>query len=170
MLGRPDEAIPLIEHAIAIVASTQARGGDGYYRHRLAAALRAKGAALAALAEDKKALEAAAAAGETGQYWESWSLTGIGLDLLLLGRASEAVDPLERAVKERAAGAPLPIENAESRFALARALWATGERARARTLAAEARDAIAGDADRYGSWYATTKAEIERWLGEHRLA
>jgi tetratricopeptide (TPR) repeat protein len=170
VLGRPDEAIPLLERAIAIDAASHARGGGGYYRHRLAAALRAKGAAEAALAEDQKAHAAAAASGETGQYWESWSLTGIGLDLLLLGRAKEAVDPLERAVKERASGGALPFEIAESRFALARALWATGETGRARTLAVEAKDALAEDAQRYGSWYAGAKSEIERWLAEHPRA
>lgn len=165
-LGRADEAIPLLERALGIMASLRARGGDGYYHHRLAAALRVKGDARAALEQDRAALAACALAGESGGHWESWALTGIGLDLLALDRAAEAVDPLERAVIERATGA-VPFELAESRFALARALWETGARARARPLAESARDGLRADAERYGSWYATSRDAIERWLVTH---
>ena len=166
LLGRPDEAIALIEKALTIVAPQRARGGDGYYLHRLAAALRAKGEPRAALEQDRRALAASALAGESGGYWESWALTGIGLDLLALDRPAEALDPLERAVSERAAGA-VPFEIAESRFALARALWETGARARGRALAEGARDGLRADADRYGSWYGKTRDAIERWLVTH---
>ena len=166
-LGHADEALSFIEKALAIAAPTSASGGDGYYRHRLAAALRAKGAYAEALVEDRRALAASATAGETGGYWESWSLTGIGLDLLALGRPAEAVEPLERAVRERSGGSILSFEVAESRFALARALWETGSKARGHAVAIEARDVIAPDAARFGSSYAATKGTIDRWLAEH---
>ncbi|MEP7122967.1 MAG: serine/threonine-protein kinase [Byssovorax sp.] len=166
MLGRADEAIPILERALGIMASLRARGGDGYYHHRLAAALRVEGDARAALEHDRAALAASALAGEAGGHWESWSLTGIGLDLLALDRPAEALDPLERAVAERATGA-VPFELAESRFALACALWATGARPRARSLAESARDGLRADAERYGSWYATRRDAIERWLVTH---
>jgi tetratricopeptide (TPR) repeat protein len=166
LLGRPDEAIALIERALAIVAPQRARGGDGYYLHRLAAALRARGEPRAALEQDRRALAASALAGESGGYWESWSLTGLGLDLLALDRPAEALDPLERAVSERATGA-VPFEIAESRFALARALWETGARARGRALAEGARDGLRADAERHGSWYGQTRDVIERWLVTH---
>ena len=168
MLGRADEAIPILERALGIMAPLRARGTDGYYHHRLAAALRVKGDARAALEQDRAALAACALAGDTGGHWESFALTGIGLDLLALDRPAEAVDPLERAVADRATGA-VPFEVAESRFALACALWETGARARsrARSLAESARDGLRADAERYGSWYATRRDAIERWLVTH---
>jgi eukaryotic-like serine/threonine-protein kinase len=166
VLGRPDEAIPVLERALGLVAPLRARGGDGYYHHRLAAALRIKGDPRAALEQDRAALAASALAGESGGYWESWPLTGIGLDLLALDRAAEAVEPLERAVSERAAGR-VASELAESRFALGRALWETGARARARALAEDAREGLRADAERYGSWYGERRAAIERWLATH---
>ena len=165
-LGRLDEAIPLLERAVAIMAPTSARGGDGYFRHRLAAALRAKGELGRALEEDEAALAAMALAGEKGTYWESWALTGKGLDLLALKRAAEAVDPLERAVAQRGSHV-IPVEVAESTFALARALHETGASSRARTLATTARTTLAPDAERFGSWYAALRDEIEAWLASH---
>jgi eukaryotic-like serine/threonine-protein kinase len=168
-LGRPAEAIPLIERAIAIMAPTHARGGDAYYEHRLAAALRAKGDFPEALHHDQLALASNALGGEQGTDWEAWALTGEGLDLLALGRAPEAVAPLERAVAERADHS-LPVELAEARFALARALFATGDHERATTLAAQARDNLTRDAERFGGWYATMRSDIQRWLAAHAAA
>ncbi len=166
-LGRAEEALPFLRKAVALSAGSESRGGDAYFRHRLAAALRATGDGRAALAEDLRALAASAKAGQTGGYWESWPLTGQGLDLLLLGRAKEAVAPLEQAVRERREGT-LPIEIAETRFALAQALWQTGARPRARSLARQASEALRPDAERYGSWYAGTARQVEEWLAAHR--
>jgi hypothetical protein len=63
-----------------------------------------------------------------------------------------------------------PVALAQTRFALARALWtapvAQGrDRPRARTLAEQARDAYTalGDAEK------TSLAEVQAWLAEHRL-
>ncbi len=83
-------------------------------------------------------------------YWETalgashrflaYPLTGWGRALLALGRPAEARSPLERALYLREEGEPRPIERAETEFALAQALWADGERDRARELAVSARN------------------------------
>ncbi|MCX5741943.1 MAG: tetratricopeptide repeat protein, partial [Proteobacteria bacterium] len=158
-----DGGIPLIERAIAIKAPLHARGGDAYDEHRLAAAYRASGNYAAALAHDELSLAGIARAGETGTDWEAWALTGRGLDLLALGRAAEAVAPLEHAVTERTEHG-LPVELAESRFALARAVTSVGDHPRGVALATLARAAIAPDAARFGGWYAAMQADIEAWL------
>ena len=86
-------------------------------------------------------------------------LTGLGRAQLELSLQSEAVATLERAVAKADAGGPATrLTGARARFQLARALWASGERARAAALARTARDQLAGrrDAD-----------EIDRWLLRH---
>jgi tetratricopeptide (TPR) repeat protein len=165
-LGRAVEAIPILERALAIQAQSSKSGGDWYYRTRLAGALRASGDPRRALEQDLLARDGAVRSGEEGRYDESFPLTGIGEDLLALGRPAEAVDPLERAVRERSDD-KLAFEVAESRFALARALLGKGDRARARAVAVTARDAIRPDAARYGSWFGTMLASIEAWLAGH---
>ncbi len=69
-------------------------------------------------------------------------------------------------MSERAAGT-VASELAESRFALGRALWETGARARGRALTEDAREGLRADAERYGSRYAEERAAIERWLAAH---
>jgi hypothetical protein len=79
--------------------------------------------------------------------------------LVALGRASEAIAPLERALRMRKANEPDPSLVADTRFALARALWdSDSDRARTRKLSEEARKA-----------YAKAKAgkevaEVDAWL------
>lgn len=66
----------------------------------------------------------------------SYSYDGIGQSLLGLGRFTEAREALERALELRG---PDPLDLAETRFGLAKALWPEpGERTRARKLAEEA--------------------------------
>ena len=73
----------------------------------------------------------------------AYALTGIGVAHWRLGRAEQAIPPLERALAIREASEPDPAQVAETRFALARALWDAGrERARALQLAAAARAAF----------------------------
>jgi tetratricopeptide (TPR) repeat protein len=81
--------------------------------------------------------------------------TQIGLALLQLGRPAEALPNLEAAVTIRAAAKSDKTGLAQSRFGLARALWDT-DRARARTLIAEARP----DSDE--------QPAIDAWLAAHR--
>jgi hypothetical protein len=65
----------------------------------------------------------------------AYALQGLGDTHLAAGRPADAIAPLERALTIRAAGS-VPDDLAETRFALARALWDAGrDRPRARTLA-----------------------------------
>ncbi|MBS1118831.1 MAG: hypothetical protein H6Q90_1059, partial [Deltaproteobacteria bacterium] len=77
-----------------------------------------------------------------------YPLTGLGAVLLTLGRSDQARAHAERAVRIREAGNVPPEELAESRFLLARVLWArSAARPRALELARQARDGFAGVGD-----------------------
>jgi hypothetical protein len=57
---------------------------------------------------------------------------------------------------------------AHAQIALARALWEAGkDRARARSLAAQALETFRGMDARRGSYYRTYRIEAERWLDSH---
>jgi tetratricopeptide (TPR) repeat protein/tRNA A-37 threonylcarbamoyl transferase component Bud32 len=67
------------------------------------------------------------------------ALLGIGRCLVAQGHAERALEPLERAHRIRAGGEGDPVDLADARVALARALWASNrDRDRAKQLAAEA--------------------------------
>ena len=85
-----------------------------------------------------------------------YTYDGVGQALLGLGRAREAVEPLRQAV---AFTSVRPEVLAESGFALARALWVTGDKPEARGEAAHARERFtqAGMAPRAN--------EVDAWLG-----
>jgi hypothetical protein len=91
----------------------------------------------------------------------AYPLTGLGRALLALGRPSEARAPLERALALRNGREADPALLAETRFALAQALWASGEHRRAVDLATTARQEYAKtstgarDADKVAAWLAT---------------
>jgi len=90
------------------------------------------------------------------------ALLGIGECKLALGDAAAALPLLERASAIRAAGAR-PIEVADVELALAKALWAQGQRDRATKLADSARKAFAGTP--------TGKrglAELDRWVAARK--
>jgi len=118
-----------------------------------------------ALASCESALEIWRAAG-TDSGMTSYGRTGVGLALLGLGRSREAIGPLETAVADRVSSRLPARLVAESRFALARALWAqTAERPRARTLAKQARADIGGDvklAASIDAWIANTNVIAAR--------
>ncbi|HEY8925603.1 MAG TPA: tetratricopeptide repeat protein, partial [Polyangia bacterium] len=93
----------------------------------------------------------------------AYPLTGLGVASSKLGRFSEAVPPLERALRIRESREPNQLQVADTRFALARALWASGgDRARAVQLAEAARAF-------YESGEATppAAAEARAWLATH---
>ena len=92
----------------------------------------------------------------------AFALTSLGQIDLLQGRANEAVERLERALKLRGGRGLDPQLLAQTQFALARALHALDDRPRARELAAKARDAFkSGKPPAPGS-----AAEVERWLSD----
>ncbi len=94
----------------------------------------------------------------------SYPLTGLGQARLALGEPSVAVAPLEHALRLRETTHD-PADVAETRFALARALWdSRGDRGRARWLAVAARDEYAHTPD------ARSPLEVQRidaWLASH---
>ena len=91
------------------------------------------------------------------------SLVGVGEGHLALGRPADAVVPLERALTLRERQPETRAHALAARqFALAQALVATNA-ARARVLAAAAREAYAGDDRR-----AAELARVDAWLARHR--
>jgi tetratricopeptide (TPR) repeat protein len=87
-------------------------------------------------------------------------LTGLGEALLKLGRPSDALVPLERALALHESRAAPPVELAETRFALARALWESRkDTARARQLAQVAGTTL----EQPGTEALRTR--IQTWLG-----
>jgi tetratricopeptide (TPR) repeat protein/predicted Ser/Thr protein kinase len=90
-------------------------------------------------------------------------LTGVGLAQIALHQPRKAVAPLERALAIRIKNPGDALDLARTRFALGRALVASGERKRGRDLLGQARDGYAsnGRASR-------EVAEIDRWLARSR--
>jgi serine/threonine-protein kinase len=92
----------------------------------------------------------------------SYSLTAIGQSYLREGKPASALAPLERALGIRRAK-DVPMRVAETAFALARALWDSGQdKVRARSLAREARAAY--------STLPNLKKEqdtVSRWMIDH---
>jgi eukaryotic-like serine/threonine-protein kinase len=91
------------------------------------------------------------------------TLVGIAVARLGMGRADLALPLLERAhaLREPRPGPPRML--AEVRFALARALWDTGDRDRAMKLAAQALDGYTAA----GRGLASERSEVSRWLAAH---
>ena len=97
-------------------------------------------------------------------YLVAYGLTGLGEALVALGEPARALVPLRRALELRRAAAGDPKHEAETSFALARALEASGrDREEAYRLAAAARDGFA----RAGAAGELELAEVETWLGTH---
>lgn len=122
--------------------------------------------ALGAYAEARRLNLRALAIGEATQGHDhpdgAYALQGLGDIDLAEGHPAEAVAPLERALTIRIASST-PRELAETRFALARALWdADLDRRRARTLAEQAQ---AGYATITGQLEARTN--VDEWLVSH---
>lgn len=92
------------------------------------------------------------------------SLTGDAY--LSSGRAAKAVDPLERSLALRTTEATNPIDVAETRVLLGRALWdAGGDRARAVMLISQARDAYSARPE-----LKKEGGKAEQWLATHTFA
>ena len=130
-------------HAAAARALDLARRALGESHPRVGAALDLEGTILQeegrfreALAAYREALAVKHKTPSVSGPELSHSYDGIGQSLLGLGHPAEAVEPLETALKLRG---PEPEQRAETRFALARALWSNRkERARALELARQA--------------------------------
>jgi eukaryotic-like serine/threonine-protein kinase len=96
-------------------------------------------------------------------HWNAYPMTALGKTLTAAGRPAGAIPLLRTALRIRERSDPHTDLVAETRFALASALWAAGgQRDAARAMAATARDA-------YRSQPAGAKpaAEIDAWLASH---
>ncbi|HVY39657.1 MAG TPA: serine/threonine-protein kinase [Polyangia bacterium] len=163
-MGRYQPALGHIDRALAILQTRL--GSDHPY---LAQQLCNRGEILNSLGRYTEAREPLERASriwerELGReaIYRSYALTGIGISYLGEGKPASALEPLERALKIRLANDVEPADRAETLFALARALWASGrQRDRARALAAQARAAYDSAARKPDS------AEVDSWLAEH---
>lgn len=163
ILGRYDEALAHWNRVAKIVAGSGA--GETWMHIGRAQVLRGKHDFAAALADDDAALDIATRTAGEGSMSAAEALLGKGLDLLGLGRASEALPPLERALSIREHGATRVDMLAEVRFAVARALRATGgDAVRAVSLATSAKEGVQPFAKAFGSFYAAMVRDIDAWL------
>jgi eukaryotic-like serine/threonine-protein kinase len=177
-LGRTAEAVR--DSAQARNALVQAYGPSGPAVARvdsnLGERLVAAGRPAEALPHFRDALTHWVPAGASETASIAYPLTGLGQALLALARPGEAVEPLEKALERRAprkgatgegdAGEGDATLVAETRFALARALWDSGgDRHRARSLATEANAEMktAHPADPV----APAQKAISNWLAQH---
>jgi tRNA A-37 threonylcarbamoyl transferase component Bud32/tetratricopeptide (TPR) repeat protein len=93
----------------------------------------------------------------------AYALTGIGRALLALGRFGEALPVLERALRIRQAEEPDRAMKAETQFALAQALWATGGTERAARLAIAATENYESQPT-----HQRDASEVQAWRSHHR--
>jgi tetratricopeptide (TPR) repeat protein len=149
-----------VEHARAAAAICKATLGSQTYTcaeflDELSVSLLALGHHDEALRVSQEALAIKLQTLPAGDEYFLYSYDGVGQALLALGRAREAIEPLRQAVSITAAPAG---HRADPRFALAKALWLTGNRKEARREAAQAREAFAQDGQK------SRAAEVDSWL------
>jgi tetratricopeptide (TPR) repeat protein len=160
-LGRSEEALAHLDRAVALLER-----GLGSGHPDLGLSLSNRGEILNAL---RRYSEARQSFERARNIWEremgtddlnlGFALIGIGESYLAEGNASSALVPLERAFRIREAKEVEPSRRAETRFALARALWdSRRDRGRARVLADEAKATYAKTAAK------AKLAEIDAWL------
>ncbi len=165
-LGQIDQAVPRLRRALDIHLRTLGAAHVNTVRGRinLADGLRSSGHFAGALEQDRAALTALSGGIGVENLYGAHARFGEGLDLVGLGRLSEARDPLERAITtlQRVGGDAAALARAQ--FGLARSLWPDpGARARARDLATAALAALQGasGAD------ARLRARVAAWLDVH---
>jgi tetratricopeptide (TPR) repeat protein len=163
--GRPAEALPLQDEALAILSRSPTRDYGGALAPQAV-----RGLAFGAQGQWARSRDAYAEALATGQRLLgardprlAEPLTGQAEASLALGRPQDAL-PLLRAAQELRKDRPGdPAETARTRFALAQALWESGSQADARGAAEEAR-ALAAKACNPQLAGVT---RVEAWLADH---
>jgi eukaryotic-like serine/threonine-protein kinase len=141
-MGRNEEALSHVQRAIEIEEKT-----FGPQHPNLATVLSNRGEILNSLdrsQDARRSFDRAIAIWERELGSDAGplapALTGIGISYLAEGKPTSALIPLERAVKIREGQNVDPADEAETSFALARALWDSGrDRFRARQFAESAR-------------------------------
>lgn len=107
----------------------------------------------------RRAIELFNQMGGIWRLWSTYPMTALGKDLIDQRRPAEAARTLEKALAIREQSEPNPEMVAETRFALARALWDEGaQRPRALALAEQARATYAKLPQHAGDL-----TEIDRW-------
>ncbi len=134
--GAPAEALPYLRRALERATAI------GDHKDAAIAGLYL-GQALNLVEQPREALRHCTAAEAPlaerfGTYAQTAAAQCRGDALLALGRAADAVEVLERVVVATAGSEPDPGDLAEVRFSLARARWASGDRAGALAVADEA--------------------------------
>ena len=164
--GKPRDALPLVERARSIDEkvtgpAAEGRAADLALRADVMAAL---GRAQSALDDDALAL-AIREKNSPDDLLVADSMTAVAERHLGLDRAAAATPLLERALAIQTARLAPRATLARTRFALARALWdGTADRARARTLAGDARDGY----ESLGPAGVKRKVATDRWLASRR--
>jgi serine/threonine-protein kinase len=164
-LGRNPEALEHVNRAIVLLEQ-----GLGSGHPALAVQLNNRGEILNAIGRPSEALQSFERA---RVIWErevgvearflAYGLTGIGVSYLAEGRPTSALVPLERAFRIREAQETDEARRAETKYALARALWESNrDRGRARFLAEQAQASYA----KLGS--KRIESQIDSWLRSRR--
>jgi hypothetical protein len=163
--GRPAEALPLQDEALAILSKSPTRDYGGALMPQAV-----RGLALGAQGQWARARDAYAEALAAGQKLLgardprlAEPLTGQAEAALALARPQEALPLLRAALELRKDRPGDPAEDARARFVLAQALWQTGSKAEAKAAAAEARDQAA----RACNAQLAGVPRIEAWLAAH---
>ncbi len=171
VLGRYEQALKIIGDVLKDLAASV-----GKEHHFMAMALIIEADALAGLGHTEQALSRyrrALKIDEQALGKEhrdlSEALTGIAECLLKLGHAQAAHDSVQRARRLLRQTPALFWERGRVEFALARALWLTGERAEARRLVSELVELYqsGGYTQDHLSGHVTLKT-MRRWLAEHK--
>lgn len=163
--GKLDEALPYLQRALAI-----AEKNKGPEHPDVALALlnvgdlrRLQGHADEAMTKYGRAVAIYEKAFGTQYPYLAFALTGMGQVELGRGSPARALPLLERALKIRELQSGDTSALADTRFTLARALWAAGgDRKRAKDLAMKAREGFAATPQRSKK----ALAEVDAWLEE----
>ncbi|MBX7083810.1 MAG: serine/threonine-protein kinase [Nannocystaceae bacterium] len=161
----PDEALPMLQRAIAIYEGHDADNPRiGYALNQLANLYNEQGRSDLALAPARRAL-AVREAGLGPQHRDvAWSAHVLGDTLLALGQLDEAIALLERAEGIRAGLEGTETVLARTRFVLATALWQRGDRPRARALLQQAMPGLQDASSRDDRYFVE---RLQRWLADH---
>jgi eukaryotic-like serine/threonine-protein kinase len=164
-VGRLDEARAKFEQALEIQERTlgPTHPDLGHALDNLAVILRQQGRFEASIRQHRRALDLRTAALGEAHIDVGESHYGLGRALLDSGDADAAVPELESALHVLDQAGATALYLAMVRFALARALWTSGERSqRARTLAQQARKTYTAKG------HETEAEEVSRWLSTLR--
>jgi tetratricopeptide (TPR) repeat protein len=164
--GHCDRAVPMLERARRDLEA--ARGADhpsvAEAHQALGECARSLGRLDEALAHYRRVREIYEKKLGPDHPWLESPLGAIGSIELERGRLNEALPLLERSVKLGQGSPENPFELHDFELQLARALWAKGDRKRARSMAEKSRDGWA----KVGPSGVSQRKEADQWLRTHR--